>query len=160
VVVGVNTLVFDPDRPPEHVPAGANRLVWALAYRVHADHQPDGDGFCRACGPLKAWPCEAYRLARAGFVAAVGVPGAWRVPPVPPVSGWEAVVSSLRAGDERLHYENGSHWFACPIAGATDAQVAAWVAEVRAHIAAHREGMTDSTGFSGRLQDRRLPPDP
>ena len=50
-------------------------------------------------------------------------------------------MSSLREGDERLHYSDGSHKFACPIAGANDAQILAWIQDVQAHIEAHHDGM-------------------
>jgi len=67
---------YDPCRPPEDPPQGAERLMWYLAERVALDHVPDGHGRCRApsCATRhESFPCVGVRLANVGRLwAALG----------------------------------------------------------------------------------------
>jgi hypothetical protein len=67
---------WDPESPPAEPPAGADVLVWRLAYRLFRDHRPHGDGFCVTCREF--WPCGPRELADRGFEAAFRAPGAGR----------------------------------------------------------------------------------
>lgn len=71
---------WDPDHPPAEPPAGADPLLWRLAYGLHRDHRPQTDGFCMTCREF--WPCRPRHLAGQGFLAAVQSPGRRR--PGPP----------------------------------------------------------------------------
>jgi len=74
-------LPFDRDDPPVDPPPGCvNRLMWQLARRLFADHQPGLDGWCTACRPFSFYPCVARQLADLGLAAAFTQPhGApWR----------------------------------------------------------------------------------
>jgi hypothetical protein len=66
-------------------------------------------------------------------------------------------VGVLRAGEEELHYSDGGHRWLCPWRGATTAQEAAWLAKVRAHQEAHRDGLGDR--YAGRHLGRLLETD-
>jgi hypothetical protein len=77
----------DPEQPSAEPPAGADPLIWRLAFGLHRDHRPHNDGFCQTCRAY--WPCAPHNLARLGFVAAVRSPGASR---------------AGRAGNSGTHY--------------------------------------------------------
>jgi hypothetical protein len=64
-------LPYDWAKPPQTPPEHSDRLLWHLAYRLHTEHQPGLDGRCRTltCRGDR-WPCEAFKLAQAGFLAA------------------------------------------------------------------------------------------
>ena len=47
-------------------------------------------------------------------------------------------MSTLKAGDEDLHYEDGTHRGLCSDPNATDEARQVWSDRVRAHIAEHR----------------------
>ena len=67
---------YDPARPAEDPPEGAERLMCYLAERVAMDHVPDGRGWCRAPSCLarhEAFPCVGIRMANVGRLwAALG----------------------------------------------------------------------------------------
>jgi hypothetical protein len=71
---------WDPEHPPAEPPAGADPLIWRLAYGLYRDHYPHTDGFCVTCREF--WPCAPRRLADQGFSAAFPPPGDRR--PGPP----------------------------------------------------------------------------
>ncbi len=61
-------LPYDPGEPPLDPPTECmNRLMWQLARRVFADHQPGSDGWCQACRPFQFYPCVGRQLANAGL---------------------------------------------------------------------------------------------
>lgn len=63
---------FDPANPPLDPPVGCpNRLMWRLARRLFAEHQPGADGWCVNCRPFQFYPCRRRRLADVGLSAAV-----------------------------------------------------------------------------------------
>src|SRR5947207_15212688 len=73
-------LSFDPVDPPADPPAGADPLMWRLAYALHREHQPEWEGPCRAtsCRNVGArWPCPPSKLAEVGLVTAVGSRAPW-----------------------------------------------------------------------------------
>lgn len=64
-------LPFDGACPPIESPVGCvDRLMWQLARRLFADHQPGVDGFCVVCRPVQFYPCAGRDLADFGLVAA------------------------------------------------------------------------------------------
>ncbi|HEX8344196.1 MAG TPA: hypothetical protein VF657_05565 [Actinoplanes sp.] len=75
---------FDRQNPPLHPPPGClNRLMWQLARRLFADHQPGPDGWCVICRPFQFYPCVGRQLADVGLVGAFVQPDAapWRERP-------------------------------------------------------------------------------
>jgi hypothetical protein len=58
-------------------------------------------------------------------------------------------VSSLRLGDEDLHYSDSSHRWLCPIWDADERMQDAWSDRVRAHMEEHR------ALIGGQAQQRR-----
>jgi hypothetical protein len=77
-------LPYDPHDPPVNPPADCeNRLMWQLARRLFADHQPGADGWCAICRPYQYYPCVGRQLADIGMRAAYHQPdGApWRSRP-------------------------------------------------------------------------------
>jgi hypothetical protein len=74
-------LPYDPARPPEDPPEGAERLMWYLAERVAMDHVPDVRGRCCAPSCLarrESFPCVGVRLANVGRLWAAF--GPWAEP--------------------------------------------------------------------------------
>lgn len=73
---GIYVLPYDPARPPENPPPGAEQVMWYLAERVALDHVPDSHGWCRApsCqARQESFPCVGVRLANVGRLwAALG----------------------------------------------------------------------------------------
>jgi hypothetical protein len=64
----VTTLPYEPDEPPVDPPAECmNRLMWQLARRVFADHQPGPDSWCLVCRPFQFYPCVGRQLANVGL---------------------------------------------------------------------------------------------
>lgn len=64
--------VFDGQNPPIEPPAGCvNPLVWRLARRLFADHQPGPDRWCLLCRPAITHPCVALQLADRGLAYAM-----------------------------------------------------------------------------------------
>ena len=64
---------FDKDNPPLDPPPGCvSHLMWQLARRLFADHQPGSDGFCVICRPYAYYPCVGRQLADVGLSAAQG----------------------------------------------------------------------------------------
>ena len=64
---------FDKDNPPHDPPPGCvSRLMWQLARRLFADHQPGADGFCVICRPYSYYLCVGRQLADVGLSAAQG----------------------------------------------------------------------------------------
>ncbi len=83
-------LPYNSDRPPVNPPIGCeNRLMWQLARRLFADHQPGVDGWCVICRPYQHYPCVGRQLADIGLQAAYRQPdGApWRKRMTIPPSG-------------------------------------------------------------------------
>ena len=59
--------------PPIDPPADClNPLLWLLARRLYADHQPGPDGWCLLCRPAIVYPCMARQLADQGMETAMG----------------------------------------------------------------------------------------
>jgi hypothetical protein len=84
-------LPYDPADPPIDPPDGCvNRLMWQLARRLFADHQPGPDGYCLVCRPYQFYRCVGRQLADIGLEAAYRQPdGApWRVPLAGANRGW------------------------------------------------------------------------
>jgi 8-oxo-dGTP pyrophosphatase MutT (NUDIX family) len=78
-------LPFDPEDPPSEPPAGADPLMWRLAYTVHSEHLPEWEGWCKApsCRGIGArWRCRSSKLAALGLATAMGA----RAPQLFPVS--------------------------------------------------------------------------
>jgi hypothetical protein len=82
-------LPFDPEDPPEEPPAGADRLVWRLAYLLDRAHQPTVHGWCIACRPSTLWPCPPARTAAAALLCAVGAAAALPALTRPAQGGYE-----------------------------------------------------------------------
>ncbi|GIF09516.1 hypothetical protein Asi03nite_70540 [Actinoplanes siamensis] len=50
--------------PPINPPTDcASPLIWRLARRLYADHQPGPDGWCLNCRPAILYPCVARQFA-------------------------------------------------------------------------------------------------
>lgn len=65
-------LNFGGQTPPIDPPTGCfNPLVWRLARRLYADHQPGPDGWCLNCRPAIVYPCVARQLADFGLMSAM-----------------------------------------------------------------------------------------
>ena len=64
------------DGPTAEPPAGADPLLWRLAYGLHRDHRAQPDGSCVTC--RQAWPCAPRGLADRGLSAALIPPEARR----------------------------------------------------------------------------------
>jgi hypothetical protein len=64
---------WDPENPPVEPPAGADVLIWRLAYGLFRDHRPHTDCFCVTCREF--WPCGPRALADRGFTAAFRAAG-------------------------------------------------------------------------------------
>ncbi|MFF0378965.1 hypothetical protein [Actinoplanes missouriensis] len=65
-------LDFGGQTPPIDPPAGCvSPLIWRLARRLYADHQPGPDGWCLNCRPAIVYPCVARQLADLGLAVAV-----------------------------------------------------------------------------------------
>jgi hypothetical protein len=66
-------------------------------------------------------------------------------------------MSSLVAGDEELHYSDGSHRWMCPRLNASEADEIVWADRMQAHRDAHRTGMSEGPG--ARPVVRRVRPE-
>jgi hypothetical protein len=80
-VTAAGPLPYDRSNPPVNAPpACRNRLMWQLARRLFADHQPGPDGWCAVCRPFAFYPCVARQLAEIGLEAAHNQPDGtpWR----------------------------------------------------------------------------------
>jgi hypothetical protein len=100
-VIAAGPLPYDPYDPPVNPPpACRNRLMWQLARRLFADHQPASDGWCAVCRPFDFYPCVARQLADIGLEAAYRQPdGApWRVP-TPTFDAFGQHARDRQAGD-------------------------------------------------------------
>lgn len=72
---------YDHHNPPIDPPAACvNRLMWQLARRLFADHQPGADGWCTTCRPFQFYPCVGRQLADLGLAGSLVQPDGmpWR----------------------------------------------------------------------------------